>query len=266
MLLLNGMFEKFATALVHPSQRGFVRGRDLLVNVAELDGAVTGFLYDDESELAAVLLGIAAAFPSAEWEIVRWALERQGVPRALADALFAMYGPTAAEVYLNGRASGCCMPVTCGIRQGCLASGTVWALLYDPVVRFLWGSLPRDDLWLTVSSDDIALALCNVFRDLRFVRRALEVASATGLRLNARKSVVINFTRRAHMVVQDIACDGNGFLVSGTGRYLGFVFGPDTGGVRWAQVRAKFLARARPTSGPLACTRLAFRWPTTHTP
>lgn len=113
--------------------------RGLLVNVAELDGAITGFLQDDESEPAAVLLDIAAAFPSAAWEYIRWALTAQGAPPALISALFAMYGPTVVEIYLNGKPSGHRMPVTCGIRQGCPASGTVWALLYDPIVRFLWG-------------------------------------------------------------------------------------------------------------------------------
>lgn len=65
MLMINNMLERYACAIVHPSQRGFVRGRDLLTNAAELEGAITGFLHDDEAEPAAVLLDIAAAFPSA---------------------------------------------------------------------------------------------------------------------------------------------------------------------------------------------------------
>lgn len=51
--------------------------------------------------------------------------------------------------------------MTRGIRQGCPVSGTVWAVLYDLVVRCLWGSLPRDDLWVRVFESNIALALRN---------------------------------------------------------------------------------------------------------
>lgn len=82
----------------------------------------------------------------------------------------------------------------------------------------------------------------NVFRDLRRIRRALDVVgAASGLRLNPRKSVVINYTRRPHIVVQDIACDGNGFRVGGAGKHLGFLLGPEASAERWAPVRAKFV-------------------------
>lgn len=59
----------------------------------------------------------------------------------------------------------------------------------------------------------------------------------TGLAFNANKSAVINFTRRSHLRVRDVACEGSGFPVSGVGRYLGFVLGPDSLAVRRAAVR-----------------------------
>lgn len=74
-----------------------------MTNVVKLEGAVTGFLNEYEAEPAAVLLGVSAAVPSAEWPSVRWALERQGVPLELVDARFMMCGPVEAEVYMNGR-------------------------------------------------------------------------------------------------------------------------------------------------------------------
>lgn len=50
----------------------------------------------------------------------------------------------------------------------------------------MWVVLPREDLWITVFADGIALALHNVFRDLRAIRRFMVVVSAgMGLALNA---------------------------------------------------------------------------------
>lgn len=82
-------------------------------------------VHEDEAEPAPVLLGIAAASPSVEWEYIRWALFVQGGLAALVDALLALYGPTHIEVYFNRRAMGRLLRVTRGIRQGCLASGMV---------------------------------------------------------------------------------------------------------------------------------------------
>lgn len=94
-------------------------------------------------------------------------------------------------------------------------------LLYVLVARSLWGALPRGDLWLIVFADDVALAMRNALRGLRVVRRALGVVGiATGLRLNSRKSGAVNYTRRPHMVVHDIASDGNGVPACGVGKYL----------------------------------------------
>lgn len=129
-------------------------------------------------------------------------------------------------------------------------------------MRCLWCAVPRDDLWTIVFADDVAAALRNIFRDLRIVRRALDVVSvATGLRRNPRKSVIVNYTRRPHMFVQDSASKGSGLPAHGLGRYLGFVLGQRSFAERWATVRAEFLARAAhvKASGVHSCgTPLAY--------
>lgn len=63
--------------------------------------------------------------------------------------------------------------------------------------------------------------------------------SPTVLRLNPHNKVVDNFTRRPHLVVYGITCDGNGFAISGVGKYLGFVFAPGPFEMRWFAVLSR---------------------------
>lgn len=78
---------------MHSSQKGLILGRDLLTTVAELEGAVSGYVRDGEAEPAAVLLDIAVAFPSTEWAYICGALAAQGAPPALVEARFLAYWP-----------------------------------------------------------------------------------------------------------------------------------------------------------------------------
>lgn len=100
MMLVNMMLEELARVVVRPSQRGFIRGRYLPTHVVELEVEVVGFLHDDETASAAVLLDIAAAFPSAESEYIRWVLLA-----SLVKARLSSRGPTQVELYRNGRAT-----------------------------------------------------------------------------------------------------------------------------------------------------------------
>lgn len=173
--------------IVHPPQRGFIRGSDLLTIVVGLEAAVAGFLHDDEPKPAVVLLDIAAAFPSADCEYIRWALPALRAPAAVVDVLVALYGSTHLEVSLNWRAIRRHLRLTRGSRQGCLASGNVRELLYEPNLRCMWLALPRDEVRPTVFADAVTVLLRNVFRDLRILHCFMEgVRSGTGARTRAR--------------------------------------------------------------------------------
>lgn len=210
-----------------------------MTEVAELDGAITCY-FSTMSPSPPLFCSTAVAFPLAEWACIRWAFAEQGVPHVVLDALSSMYGPMQVEIDLNGRPTVRRMNMTCGISQGCLVSGMVWALLYDPIAMYLWAALPRGDLWLTVFANDIAPALRNVFWSLRRARRALDVAGVA-----SAKECGDQFHPTApRIVVQGIACDGNGFPVSGMGTCLGFVLGSELFAQRLAAVRAKVLSRA----------------------
>lgn len=207
-------------------------------STSECGGA--GYLRDDESAPAAVLLDVA--FPSAEWDYIRWALAAQGVPQSLVDALLAMYGPTEVEVYFHCKPTARRMVVTRGIRP---ASGTVWALHYD-----LWAAVPRDHLRPAVFADEFAVALRNVFRDLCVLRRALGVVRVvTGLGANPRKSGGQLHSQAVH-TGPGHCLRRQRLSVSGVGKYLGFV-----------RLAPNHSWRGGPVSGPDSCPAGRMRRP-----
>lgn len=244
---ITSMLEPMAPRMVDWSQHGFVQGRQMVANVVHVEAALEESRHDEDAEPVAVLLDIAAAFPSVEWAYMLWALHRLGAPPDVVAAIFRFYDPTNAHILWDGAVSEQTLAVTRGIRQGCPAFGTLWALLRDPVVCRAWHCFPRDGL-LAVFADDIAVVLRNVFRDWRRVRGAFdEIRVLTGLALQLGKTVLINFTRRGHVVVKDIACDALPCVASGCGRYLGVWLGPDSTQARWGTLSASFCrGRGRP--------------------
>lgn len=146
------------------------------------------------------------------------------------------------------------LPATCSIRHGCPASGTLWALLGDPVARRVWQSTPRGDGLLAVFADDIAVVLRNVFRDWRRVRDALaELRRPTGLALHLGETVIVNFTRRGHLTAKGVACDGMPCVAAGVCKYLGVWLGPDAFTIRWRGSVCKLMSRARHNKTGLSC-------------
>lgn len=78
-----------------------------------------------------------------------------------------------------------------GIKQGCPASGALWTLLFDPIVRLLVATLPPHGYELTCFADDFATALGNLVLGLRLlVPVLLEMLPAAGLALHAGRTKV----------------------------------------------------------------------------
>lgn len=133
-------------------------------NVVQVEAVVEEYLNNEDAEPAAIFLDMAAVFPSAGWSCMRWALRRLGVPAGLDDATVRLYDSAFVHIVWGGGVSSHSLLVTCGIRQGCPASGTLWASLYGLVIRRAWQSFQLGGgLWL-VFADDIAVVLRGVVR------------------------------------------------------------------------------------------------------
>lgn len=209
-----------------------VRDRPAGVQVA---AAIEEYSRDEESEPAAIFLDIAAAFPSVEWAYMQWALRRVGVPDGVVDAIFCLYASALVHIVCDGVVSSRSLPVSRGIRQGCLASGTLGGLLCDLVVRRARQAFPRGDGLL-----GMRLLPCLV--------------------LDLGKTVVVNYTRRGHMNVKDVACDGLPCAVADVGKYMGVWLGPGSFRVRLGAMCGSF-SLGFVTSSPWRCQprRLQYR-------
>lgn len=77
--------------------------------------------------------------------------------------------------------------------MGCPASGSLWALLFDPVVRALVNAQPQPQGSLTAFADDLAAAFVNVLSGLGPVLDVfLRLPLVTGLCLHFPKVAVVN--------------------------------------------------------------------------
>lgn len=244
---LNASLEKVAAATVHPAQRGFMPGRSMADNMFEAIAPMHVARLLEGSVPAVVLFDIRAAFPSVAWEWIWMVLRRLRVPAWLIRAVHAIYYGSWSDIVFGGCVSACGFHIRRGILQGCPASGSLWAILFDLVVRALVCAHPEPQGSLTAFADDLAAAFVNILRNFSpamevFVRLLL----ATGLQLHIPKVKVVNYSglsdfdlrRRLHDCTAACA-----FGVAGSARYLGVLIGPRAGAHFWDRAIGKFAHR-----------------------
>ena len=133
---LNASLSQCAARTVSPRQRGFVRGRHLLDNVIETEAAAVHFARFFGDSAGIVLLDLAAAFPSLAHSWIFSVLRKMGVPRFFRRALAKLYRKVNITILFGGIATAGFM-ASSGIKQGCPASGSLFALALDPFLRLL---------------------------------------------------------------------------------------------------------------------------------
>lgn len=164
---LNATLENLASRLVHPSQRGFVEGRSMHENIVRTLAPVHRSLRYPQSDIAVVLFDIAAAFPSPGWGSIWAVMAGMRIPAWLISSLRALCEGSTAQIVFGGILTDAGFDIARGIKQGCPSSGSVWAMVFDPVVRLLRAQLrgPLDEI--SVCADDIAATLarlaCSMF-------------------------------------------------------------------------------------------------------
>lgn len=142
----------------------------------------------EESVPAIILFDIRTAFPSVWWELIWMVLRRLRVLGWLIRAAHLLYYGSWSGIVFGGSVSDCGFHIRRGILHGCLASGSLWAILFDPVVRALVYAHPEPQGCLTAFADDLAAAFNNSLRSLLPVMEVfMRLPLATGLHLHLPK-------------------------------------------------------------------------------
>lgn len=131
-----------------------MRGRQVLHNVLEAQVAMEEATMLGMGPRALAFCGIVAAFPSAQWDWIWGCLSHMGIPQWVRDGMRVTYGQT--MVVFNGEVyQDMIVNLRRGIMQGCPASGALWALLFDPIVRRQANARPHPGHCLTCLADDV---------------------------------------------------------------------------------------------------------------
>ena len=91
-------------------------------------------LYTGARCLALLLIDSKAAFPSVAWEWLWNVLELMDCPEWLVCAVKALYIDSSAQLAAGGL-RGMTICISSGIKQGCPMSGSLWCIVFDPIVR-----------------------------------------------------------------------------------------------------------------------------------
>lgn len=148
--------DRVAELRVHPAQRGFMPGRGMLENVFEGLAPMHVVPCTVGSLPAVVLFDIKAAFPSVSWQWIWRVLRAISAPPRLIVAVRLIYEGSYSEIVFGRELTDYGFPVRRGSLQGCPVSGSLLAILFDPVVRALAAAHPEPMGSLTAFVDDLA--------------------------------------------------------------------------------------------------------------
>lgn len=213
------------------------------------------FLCHIGRQCGVVLFDVAAAFPSIAQTWLWMVMQAMNVPPWLMSAVRALYAQAGVTVVWGGLRSSVVLPICSGIKQGCLASGRLWALGYDPVVRSLLSSVPRQFGCLGVFADDLGLAALNIAAAMDKIDPVFEdMAGAANLRMQGTKTRLLYSGAFGMGEVGRIPSRSERFSevqLAEHEKYLGIVIGIGAAACRWTAPLAKYQARVRYVSMPL---------------
>lgn len=243
----NVSLDRVAEKVGCGQQRGFVRGRTISDAVLEMEGTLFRLAQQmPDAQPGGIFLDLSAALASMAREWLFAALAAAGAPSWLCDLVFSLFSGGDALLSV-GSASEKRIVMGAGIRQGCPAIGTLWAIAFDPILRGL-NDAPNNGTTATVCGfvDDVGAAVNDLVKAIRMVVAYFKVVSlAAGLKLNLGKTQVLNLS---HCCDRELggrmsARGITGVKVSDFAKYLGVLLGPGVERERWKAQAARFRQR-----------------------
>ncbi len=249
----NHELSRTTSVSVSTLQNGFIRGRQLLGNVADLDAAshVASFAVYRGRFALLILFDIAAAFPSLAHDWLFATLTAMQMPSGFFNLISCMYTVNCSF----GVRSGQDLPlflIMCGVMQGCPLSGTLFALALNPFLVWLGTALEVPQLGtVRACADDIGVVLNDIQTVPTLAGITDTMGKAARLHLKTCKCKIIPLWRAfSPQVVETVqtylfqhVASWCSFQVVASATYLGFVLGPGAGFESWLAPLQKWRRR-----------------------
>ena len=248
-LAINRPLAEVAKIAVHPRQRGFVQGRSLVDNVLEVEGFAQSYTIADAENPAIFLFDVMAAFPSLSHQWLFVVLAKMRIPKGIIRALKALYADCSATIVLGGRRLRS-FNMLSGIRQGCPASGTLFALAIDPCLRYLISQIGPARGLVNAYADDIAAVLRDMFKSIGMIDLIFKtIGRATSLHLHPGKVQIIPLWKfdieAVRARIRRLAPRLAKAKIQDCGKRLGVYVGPGADAVQWRSAIEEIKARSR---------------------
>ena len=231
---LANRLKKYLPQLIHPTQYGFIAGRNILHNVLNVQMA-TDYARHTNQEVIMVQLDLEKAYDHVNWSFLSHVMHSMGFGPRMSRLIYLLGQNATSCVMLNGGVTAK-IPLTRSVRQGCPLSPLLFAIVTHPVLVML--SKLADDgnivgLHLPSGGQLVAQALADdSFMFLQASKSNLEksmhvwdqFALASGLHINWRKSRLISCTESD---LQSLGWQGSVIHRGSIFRHLGYPLGVD---------------------------------------
>ena len=172
-----------------------MKGRLVVDNILDVESHALAHQMVCDYDRGILWMDFGAAFPSLLHAWIHFVLGCMGIDESIWRFFRELYADSAATILLRGR-TWFAIIMGRGVRQGCPASGCIFALACDPLFRWLADRAAGPGVEMRAYADDLAFAVQSLTRTLpRLARAFLEVERAAGLWLKHRKRVIIHLGR-----------------------------------------------------------------------
>ncbi|CAK0884647.1 unnamed protein product [Prorocentrum cordatum] len=232
---------KVAEDKVDKAQRGFIKGRQMLDNIVEVDSNLTIWSAMCGCKNAgSALFDLKAAFPSIHHMFIWACLRALGIPEFVIAAIIALYKDCVMYIVFAGSRKHFIL-VERGVKQGCPLSGIIFSICFDPVVRRLKEIAYRIPVVLNAFADDLSVTSSDLIGVLpQLLRLLCQAGLGSGLILNLSKCQLIFPHYHTFLNAVEL-CKAQGvrirkFIIGQNGWYLGVGVGIGACDRSWAPV------------------------------
>jgi hypothetical protein len=240
--------EAAVASRISHTQKGFLKGRQMLRNVLDIDHAAQKISVT--SRCGAILLfDFTAAFPSLSHDMMWDVLEVSGINESFINVVQMFYTDNWHILKVKGGLHKG-VQVLSGVRQGCPLSGLLFAICVDVLLRKIESQLSGDEI-SGAFADDIAVVVSVVWKSAISLRMLFAVfQEISALSLNVEKTIMIPLWQagscpNVRIVLRELCPPWKEISIHSKGKYLGFWIGPDAEKERWKKPLSKFEQRVK---------------------